>query len=200
MAGAYNAEFGTPPYQTANVRASDAQIAEANASPNDSDLHGSHVAGLAGAATHNGSGVSGAGFDSALLPVKVTLTVPDTPQGDATYVANVVDGIMWATNAGARVMNMSFGSGAYHQALADAVAYAASRGSSPSGPSTRPGRSRPSRPTAPTSTSPRPGSASCPPGTRGRRGSSCRAAGGSPDTSRSAGPRWPRPSWPASPA
>ncbi len=128
VAGAYNAErqfAGT--YQTANVRATDAQIAEANTLPNDNDLHGSHVAGLAGAATDNGSGVSGAGFDSALLPVKVTLTVPRTPQGDATYVANVVDGILWATDAGARVMNMSFGSGTYHQALADAVAYAVSR-------------------------------------------------------------------------
>ena len=128
VAGAYNAErqfAGT--YQTANVRATDAQIAEANTLPNNNDLHGSHVAGLAGAATDNGSGVSGAGFDSALLPVKVTLTVPRTPQGDATYVANVVDGILWATDAGARVMNMSFGSGTYHQALADAVAYAVSR-------------------------------------------------------------------------
>ena len=37
------------------------------------------------------------------------------------------NGIMWATGAGARVMNMSFGSGTYHQALADAVEYATSR-------------------------------------------------------------------------
>jgi subtilisin family serine protease len=126
VAGAYNAERQFPAtYGTPDVRASDAQIAEANASPNDNDLHGSHVAGLAGAATHNGDGVSGAGFDSALLPVKVTLTVPNTPQGDATYVGNVVDGILWATGAGARVMNMSFGTGTYHQAIADAVAYAA---------------------------------------------------------------------------
>jgi subtilisin family serine protease len=127
VAAAYNAEFGTPPYQTADVRASDAQIAEANASPNDNDLHGSHVAGLAGAATSNGVGVSGAGYDSDLLPVKVTLTVPAGPTGDAVFVGNIVDGIMWAAGAGARVINMSFGTGTHHQALADAVAYAASR-------------------------------------------------------------------------
>jgi hypothetical protein len=59
------------------------------------------------------------------MPVKVTLTVPNTPEGDATYVGNVVDGILWAAGAGARVMNMSFGTGTYHQAIADAVAYAA---------------------------------------------------------------------------
>ena len=82
VAGAYNAErqFAAT-YQTPNVRASDAQIAEANTLPDDNDLHGSHVAGLAGAATDNGSGVSGAGFDSALLPVKVTLTVPEHAAG-----------------------------------------------------------------------------------------------------------------------
>jgi subtilisin family serine protease len=127
VAGAYNAERQTAAYGSADVRASGDQIAEANASPDDNDLHGSHVAGLAGAATGNGQGVSGAGYDIALLPVKVTLTVPSGSAGDALFVGNVVDGIVWATGAGARVINMSFGTGTNHPALADAVAYAASR-------------------------------------------------------------------------
>jgi subtilisin family serine protease len=117
----YNAELGTPGYQSADTRATDAQIAGGD------DLHGSHVAGIAAAATNNGAGVSGAGFDAGLMPVKITLSVAPGPEGDATYEANAIDGIMWATNNGARVINMSFGTTQYQPALAAAVAYAAAR-------------------------------------------------------------------------
>ena len=124
----YNAERQfADTYQGTDVRASDAQIADAIADPDDNDLHGTHVAGLAAAATDNGVGVAGAGFDAALMPVKVTLTVAAATGGDATFVANAVDGITWAADHGADVLNMSFGTGTFHQALADAVAYAAAR-------------------------------------------------------------------------
>ena len=61
------------------------------------------------------------------MAVKVTLTVPAGPSGDATFVGNAVEGIVWAADSGAEVLNMSFGTPTYHQALADAVAYAAGR-------------------------------------------------------------------------
>jgi subtilisin family serine protease len=126
VAAAYNAERQHPAtYRTPDVRASDAQIAGVGVG--DNDLHGSHVAGLAAAATDNGVGVSGAGFAASLMAVKVTLTVPAGPSGDATFVGNAVEGIVWAADSGAEVLNMSFGTTTYHQALADAVAYAAGR-------------------------------------------------------------------------
>jgi subtilisin family serine protease len=120
VVAAYNAELGTPGYQTPDTRASQAQI-------DGGDLHGTHVAGIAAAATNNGAGVSGAGFDAGLMPVKITLTVEPGPAGDATYEANAIDGILWAANNGARVLNMSFGTTQYQPALAAAVAYGASR-------------------------------------------------------------------------
>ena len=106
------------------MRASDSQIAGAQADPEDNDLHGSHVAGLVAAATDNGAGVSGAGFDTALMAAKVTLSVPAGAGGNSRFVANVVDALTWATDNGARVINMSFGTGTFHPALAAAVAYA----------------------------------------------------------------------------
>ncbi len=128
VVAAYNAEAQFPAtYRSADVRASSAQITQAINDPNDNDLHGTHVAGLAGAATGNGAGVSGAGYDTPLMASKVTLTVQNNDAGNALFVANVVDAIMWATDAGASVINMSFGTGNYSPALASAVAYAVSR-------------------------------------------------------------------------
>ena len=125
VAAAYNAEAQFPTtYRSADVRASDSQIAGAQAEPEDNDLHGSHVAGLVAAATNNGAGVSGAGFDTALMAAKVTLSVPAGAGGNSRFVANVVNALTWATDNGARVINMSFGTGTFHPALAAAVAYA----------------------------------------------------------------------------
>ena len=125
VVAAYNAEAQFPAtYRSADVRASDSQIAGAQADPDDNDLHGSHVAGLVAAATNNGAGVSGAGFDTALMAAKVTLSVPAGAGGNSRFVANVVNALTWATDNGARVINMSFGTGTFHPALAAAVAYA----------------------------------------------------------------------------
>ena len=122
VVAAYNAEAQFPTtYRSGDTRASAAQVA------GEDDLHGSHVAGIAAAVTNNDAGVSGAGFDAGLMPVKITLTVEPGPAGDALYEANAIDGILWAANNGARVINMSFGTPQYQPALAEAVAYAASR-------------------------------------------------------------------------
>jgi subtilisin family serine protease len=124
----YNAERQTGPYRSSNVRASDEQIQGALANPDNNSLHGTHVAGLVGAATDNLVGVSGAGFDSVLVPVKVSLNFQVGDTADAKFVGDAVEGIRWAADNGASVINMSFGTPRFHQSLLDAVNYAAGRG------------------------------------------------------------------------
>lgn len=84
--------------------------------------HGTHVAGIAAAATNNGKGVSGLGWSASLLNVKV---LGDTGSGNYSWVAQ---GIIWAADSGAKVINMSLGGPGSSQTLQDAVAYAWSKG------------------------------------------------------------------------
>jgi thermitase len=74
-----------------------------SASPTLDDLHGhgTHVAGIAGAATDNGVGIAGAGCAATLMIGKV---LGDDGKGST---AALVDGIVWAANQGARVINIS---------------------------------------------------------------------------------------------
>lgn len=84
--------------------------------------HGTHVAGIAAAVTDNGIGVAGVGYDSSLINVKV---LGDDAWGTYSWVAN---GIVWATNNGARVINMSLGGSQGSKTLEKAVNYAWSKG------------------------------------------------------------------------
>jgi thermitase len=76
----------------------------ANETPFDVIGHGTHVAGIAAAATNNGLGIAGAGFNTQLLNVKVF----DDSTGKAPVDA-IVRGIDFAVNHGASVINMSLG-------------------------------------------------------------------------------------------
>ncbi|MEO6022365.1 MAG: S8 family serine peptidase, partial [Burkholderiales bacterium] len=70
---------------------------------NDMVGHGTHVAGIAAASTNNAVGVAGVGYDSRLLNVKV---LDDSGDGSISMLFN---GIYWATDNGAHVINMSLG-------------------------------------------------------------------------------------------
>jgi subtilisin family serine protease len=65
--------------------------------------HGTHVAGLIGAATGNGRGIAGVAPGVKLLPVRV---LDDKGEGEADAV---VAGIRWAISHGANVVNLSLG-------------------------------------------------------------------------------------------
>lgn len=89
--------------------------------PVDDNGHGTAVAGLIAAATHNATGMAGLSWNSRILPVKVTAA-----NGSGTYSA-IVNGIVWAADRGARVINLSLGGTSSSRALQDAVNYAWSR-------------------------------------------------------------------------
>ena len=84
--------------------------------------HGTHVAGIAAAAGNNGIGIAGVSWKAMLLPVKVL-----DSSGGGSY-SNVAGGIIWATDHGAQVINMSLGGSKPSQVLDDAIQYAAAHG------------------------------------------------------------------------
>ncbi|HVE45601.1 MAG TPA: S8 family serine peptidase [Acidimicrobiales bacterium] len=73
------------------------------ASAQDDQGHGSHVAGIAAAATGNGVGVAGTAPGARILPVKVL------DSGGSGSVDDISEGIRWAAANGAHVINLSLG-------------------------------------------------------------------------------------------
>ena len=90
----------------------------------DDDLygHGTHVAGIASALTNNAKGVAGLGYEASLMSVKV---LDDSGSGYYSWIAN---GISWAADNGARVINLSLGGSSGSTTLENAVDYAWSKG------------------------------------------------------------------------
>jgi len=93
-----------------------------NAHANDDHSHGTHVAGTIAQSTNNARGTAGIAFDASIMPVKVL-----GKDGSGSH-ASIANGIRWATDQGAHIINMSLGSSTGSKTLKDAVAYAYSRG------------------------------------------------------------------------
>lgn len=74
--------------------------------PSSRASHGTHVAGIIGAVTNNGSGLAGVGWNLQVMPIKVF-----TPNADEPYATDLdlAEGIRKAVDLGARVINMSLG-------------------------------------------------------------------------------------------
>ena len=89
---------------------------------NDDQGHGTHVAGTIAQATNNAIGASGVAFGARLMPVKV---LNENGWGTTTDVA---DGIRWAADHGAHIINLSLGGPRNSSVLASAIAFATSRG------------------------------------------------------------------------
>ncbi len=86
--------------------------------PNDDNSHGTHVAGTIAQSTNNGLGTAGVAFDAKLMPVKVL-----DGNGFGTD-ADIADGIYYAADHGAKVLNLSLGGPGTSSTLENAVAYA----------------------------------------------------------------------------
>jgi len=74
--------------------------------PTDDNSHGTHVAGIAAAQQNNGIGIAGVSKKARIMALKV---FQSSGIGDA---ATITQGIIYAKNKGATVINMSFGSSA----------------------------------------------------------------------------------------
>jgi len=74
-----------------------------DAHPNDDHSHGTHVTGTIAQSTNNGLGVAGVAFNTAIMPVKVL------DEDGSGWDSDVADGIRWATDHGANIINMSLG-------------------------------------------------------------------------------------------
>ncbi len=64
--------------------------------------HGTHVSGIIGAIRNNGKGINGIAKGAIIMPIR------NTPMGDETD-KDVANGIRYAVDNGAKIINMSFG-------------------------------------------------------------------------------------------
>ncbi|MBN1297268.1 S8 family serine peptidase, partial [bacterium] len=85
--------------------------------------HGTHVAGIVSAVSGNGIGVAGGSWNCPIMILKV---FPNN--GGGASVGDVVEAIRYATDMGARVINLSLGNNQYTDIQAQAVLYAYNAG------------------------------------------------------------------------
>ncbi len=88
----------------------------------DPNGHGTHVAGIVAAVAGNGIGVEGFASGVRILPVRV---LGANGYGDD---ADLAEGIIWAADNGADIINMSVGGAEDMELLRSAVRYASGRG------------------------------------------------------------------------
>ncbi len=89
-----------------------------DADARDDEGHGTHIAGIAAAETHNDEGIAGVAWNCKILPVKVLDNL-----GFGSY-SEMIDGIIWAADNGADVINLSLGGDFPSTSLENALRYA----------------------------------------------------------------------------
>jgi subtilisin family serine protease/NDP-sugar pyrophosphorylase family protein len=86
-----------------------------NNDPSDDNGHGTQVAGIAGAATNDGTGIAGVCWNCKIMPVKVM-----QGSGIANY-SDITAGVLYAAQKGAKVINLSLGGYGNSSALRSAI-------------------------------------------------------------------------------
>lgn len=92
--------------------------------PNTNFTHGTHVGGIAGAVTDNNLGVASMGFNISIIPVKCTFNGQSSP----TSIPMGFEGVNYAANAGADIINCSWSSPQFSQTAQNVINYAVSKG------------------------------------------------------------------------
>ncbi|HEX7744290.1 MAG TPA: S8 family serine peptidase [Micromonosporaceae bacterium] len=90
--------------------------------PADDNGHGTMVAGIAAANTNNGIGVAGVAWTGRVMPVKVL------DRNGFGFDSDVAEGVTWAADHGAKIVNLSLGGPTDSPALHDAMKYAVGKG------------------------------------------------------------------------
>ncbi|GIE33030.1 hypothetical protein Ait01nite_060750 [Actinoplanes italicus] len=112
----------THPDLQGNVLSGFDAITDRAGSTTDRHGHGTHVAGTIAAVTGNDIGVAAVAPDVKIIPVKV---LSDSGSGN---MSDTAEGIIWAADNGAQILNMSLGSTSKVAAVTNAISYARSKG------------------------------------------------------------------------
>ena len=107
--------------------------AEGNPTPDnnpieDVPVHGTLVAGTADAVTNNGIGVAGIGYKCKIMAVKVAQANETDPTTGDPYILYGFEGIQYAVDHGAKVINCSWGGSGYSNAEQETINYAIANG------------------------------------------------------------------------
>ncbi len=84
--------------------------------------HGTHVAGIIGAVSNNNTGIAGINWQVKIMPIRVI-----GPEGNGGY-SNLIEGINWAVEHGAQIINLSLAGSFYSEALQKAIQAAVDKG------------------------------------------------------------------------
>jgi len=91
--------------------------------------HGTHVAGISSAVTNNNTGIASIGYKSKIMAVKTSRDDMRNPQNNAPYIVYGYEGIVYAADNGADVINCSWGGGNFSRLAQETINYASSQGS-----------------------------------------------------------------------
>ncbi len=94
----------------------------------DSPHHGTFVAGVASAVTDNITGIASIGFKCHLMAVKVSRADYTDPSTGDPYIVYGFEGILYAVDNGAKVINCSWGGAGYSNLEQDVINYAVTNG------------------------------------------------------------------------
>jgi subtilisin family serine protease len=94
---------------------------DGDVAPDDESGHGTHVTSTIAATTNNGLGVAGVAPGATIMPIRVL----DAAGSGSDWAA--AQGVRFAVDHGADIINMSFGSPNFSSVMADAIAYARGR-------------------------------------------------------------------------
>ncbi len=108
--------------ENANILAGYDAVARVSGVYEDSAGHGTGVIGIIAATADNKKGIAGVAHGVTVLPVKVTAS------STSIYSSDLISGIRFAADAGAKIINMSVGGYSSSYAEQDAVNYAVSKG------------------------------------------------------------------------